>query len=48
MVAEELEGRPGKQEDGTSKTREVKWGAIFTQTQTDEEGLPVRDHASTT
>lgn len=24
MVAEELEGRPGKQEDGTSKTREVK------------------------
>jgi hypothetical protein len=48
MVAEELEGRPGKQEDGSAKTREVKLGAIFTQTKTDEEGLPVRDHASTT
>jgi hypothetical protein len=48
MVAQELEGRPGKQEDGSAKTREVKLGAIFTQTKTDEEGLPVRDHASTT
>jgi hypothetical protein len=48
MVAEELKGRPGKQEDGSSKTREVKLGAIFTQTKTDEEGLPVRDHGSTT
>jgi hypothetical protein len=48
MVAEELAGRPGKQEDGSAKTREVKLGAIFTQTQTDKEGLPVRDHASTT
>jgi hypothetical protein len=48
MVAEELAGRPGKQEDGSAKTREVKLGAIFTQTKTDEEGLPVRDHASTT
>jgi len=48
MVAEELEGRAGKQADGTSKTREAKLGAMFTQTQTDEEGLPVRDHASTT
>jgi hypothetical protein len=48
MVAEELAGRPGKQADGSAKTREVKLGAIFTQTQTDEEGLPVRDHASTT
>jgi hypothetical protein len=48
MVAEELEGRPGKQEDGSSKTREVKLGAVFTQTKTNDEGLPVRDHASTT
>jgi hypothetical protein len=48
MVDEELAGRPGKQEDGSAKTREVKLGAIFTQTKTDEEGLPVRDHASTT
>ena len=48
MVAEELAGRAGKQADGSAKTREVKLGAIFTQTKTDEEGLPVRDHASTT
>jgi hypothetical protein len=40
-------GRPGKQEEGSAKTREVKLGAIFTQTKTDEEGRPVRDHAST-
>jgi hypothetical protein len=48
MVAGELAGRPGKQEDGSSKTREVKLGAIFTQTKTDAQGRPVRDHASTT
>ena len=48
MVAEELEGRPGKQKDGSSKTREVKLGAFFTQTKTDEEGLPLRDPDSTT
>jgi hypothetical protein len=48
MVAEELAGRAGKQEDGSAKTREVKLGAVFTQTQTDAEGRPVRDHGSTT
>jgi hypothetical protein len=48
MVAEELAGRAGKQADGSAKTREVKLGAIFTQTKTDDDGLPVRDHASTT
>jgi hypothetical protein len=48
MVAEELAGRPGKQADGSAKTREVKLGAIFTQTRTDAEGRPVRDHQSTT
>ena len=48
MVPQELAGRPGKQADGSSKTREVKLGAIFTQTRTDEAGLPVRDPASTT
>lgn len=47
-VAEELAGRSGKQEDGSAKTREVKLGALFTQTKTDEEGLPVRDHQATT
>jgi hypothetical protein len=48
MRAEELEGRVGKQQDGSAKTREVKLGAVFTQTRTDEEGQPVRDYQSTT
>jgi len=47
MVPEELEGRVGKQPDGSAKTREVKLGCVFTQTTTDEEGLPVRDYQST-
>jgi hypothetical protein len=47
MVPEELEGRAGKQPDGSAKTREVKLGCIFTQTTTDEEGLPLRDYQST-
>ena len=47
MVPSELEGRVGKQPDGSAKTREVKLGCIFTQTTTDEEGLPVRDYQST-
>lgn len=45
---EELAGRPGKQPDGTSRTRESKLGAIFTQTTTDKDGLPMRDPDSTT
>jgi hypothetical protein len=48
MVAEELVDRPGKQADGSAQTREAKLGAIFTQTKTDEDGLPMRDHESTT
>lgn len=48
MVADELAGRQGKQPDGTAKTREVKLGAIFTQTRCDEAGRPERDYASTT
>ncbi len=49
MVAEELAGRKGKQEDGSSKTREAKLGCVFTQTKPDEEtGGPVRDPDSTT
>lgn len=47
MVPSELEGRAGKQPDGSAKTREVKLGCVFTQTTTDEEGLPVRDYQST-
>lgn len=48
MVAPELAGRKGKQPDGSAKTREVKLGAIFTQTRCDEQGRPERDFASTT
>ncbi len=47
MVPEELEGRAGKQEDGSAKTCEIKVGCTFTQTKTDDDGLPVRDHQST-
>ncbi len=47
MVPEELEGRVGKQPDGSAKTREAKLGCIFTQTTTDQEGLPLRDYQST-
>lgn len=48
MVPWETAGRKGKQPDGSSKTREVKLGCVFTQTETDKEGRPVRDEASTT
>ena len=45
--SEETEGRKGKQEDQSAKTREVKLGCVFTQTQEDEEGKPMRDPDST-
>ena len=48
MVPWETAGRKGKQDDGTSKTREVKLGCVFTQTQRDENGFPIRDDGSTT
>lgn len=48
MVSDELEDRVGKQPDGSAKTREVKLGAVFTQTRCDEEGRPERDYQSTT
>lgn len=48
MVPEELKGRRGKQADGTSKTRQVYLGCVFTQHRTDSEGRPVRDYESTT
>ncbi len=48
MLPQELEGRRGKQADGSAKTREVKLGCVFTQTTTDENGFPLRDPDSTT
>jgi hypothetical protein len=44
----ELKDVKGKQPDGSAKTREAKLGCIFTQTTTDAEGHPIRDHESTT
>ena len=44
---EELAGRPGKQPDGSARTREAKLGCVFTQTTTDAEGNPMRDPGST-
>lgn len=48
MVAAELAGRAGKQPDGSAKTREVKLGCVFTQSQCEADGEPVRDYRSTT
>jgi hypothetical protein len=48
MRKEELEGRTGKQPDGSAKTRLAYLGCVFTQHKRDEEGHPVRDHDSTT
>ncbi len=44
---EELAGRPGKQPDGTARTREAKLGCVFTQTSRDEDGDPIRDPDAT-
>jgi hypothetical protein len=47
MRREELEGRAGRQSDGTAKTREAKLGCVFTQTVTNADGEPLRDPEST-
>lgn len=46
MRKEELEGRVGKQEDGSAKTREVKLVTVWSAEGRDEEGTPVRDPGS--
>lgn len=45
VVKSETEGRKGK--NGHAKTREVKFGCVFTQTTSDKKGYPVRDESST-
>jgi len=47
VVRKETQGRTGKAPDGIARTREVKLGAVFTQTGNDQDGKPVRDRAST-
>ena len=48
VLRTESEGREGKSNDGVARTREVKLGAIFTQTTVNEHGMPQRDPLSTT
>jgi hypothetical protein len=48
MRKEELQGRTGKQPDGSAKTRMAYLGCVFTQHTRDEKGHPIRDHNSTT
>jgi hypothetical protein len=47
MIPRELEGRKGKQLDGSAKSREAKLGCLFTQIAADENERPVRDPDST-
>lgn len=44
----ELVGRPGKQSDGTAKTREVKLVTLWSAEKRDPKGKPVRDQGSVT
>ena len=46
MRKEELEGRPGKQPDGSSKTREVKLVTVWSAQSRDGDGKPMRDAGS--
>ena len=48
MRASELVGRCGKQEDGSSKSREVKLVTVWSAEERDEDGVPVRDEGSVT
>lgn len=46
MVPKETTGRPGKHPDGRARTREVKIGCLFTQTQATPGGEPIRVEGS--
>jgi len=48
MRKTETQGRKGKQPDGSSKSREVKLGSVFTSQSFDKDGIPIRDKDSTT
>lgn len=47
VISREVQGRKGRQSDGSAKTREVKLGCCFTQVGVDEQGRPVREPEST-
>jgi hypothetical protein len=46
MRKAEVEGRPGKQADGSAKTREVKLCTVWSAEGCDKDGVPVRDEGS--
>jgi hypothetical protein len=48
MRLSELEGRAGKQPDGSAKTREVKLVTVWSAEGRDDKGIPVRDPGSVT
>jgi len=48
VVGKETAGRVGKQDGQPAHTREAKLGCVFTQTEVDQEGYPLRDEDSTT
>lgn len=48
MRSSELEGRAGKQPDGSAKTREVKLVTVWTAERRDPRGIPMRDPGSVT
>jgi hypothetical protein len=48
VLRREIEGGRGEAEDGLARDREVKPGAVFTQSTLDEQGNPVGDPHSTT
>jgi len=48
VVRSEIEGRTGKIEGQPTHTRDAKPGCVFTQTTTDDRGLPVHEEHSTT
>lgn len=48
VLRRETEGRRGKSEDRIARNRDVKLGAVFTQTTVDDDGDPIRDPHSTT
>ncbi len=48
MCKSELDGRAGKQPDGSSKTRETKLCAVWSAESRDKEGIPMRDAGSVT
>jgi len=48
VVKSEIEGRAGRTPGQPPRTRECKLGCVFTQTNVDDQGRPVRDEHSTT